>query len=177
MAIWNDIEALAKLARILPYILILFGFVIAASGQFFKSIVDARIGELESVALIAHKSTSPEIKAFLAHSARSGKRLLVIDVGNEIPFKANWLVVTENDQLVSPLMTGQEEIFPTKDKRRFSTEITINADKVTNEYIELRFRVRVRILRGNERSTTPTRGDHREVQIFKRDRFYGGPAL
>lgn len=140
MGIWNDVEALGKLARILPYILIFLGFLVAASGQFFKSIVDVRIRELKSDALVAHKNAKPLIKAFLAHSARSGKKLVVMDTENEIPFKANWLVVTEKNQVVSPIMTGQEEIFPTKDKRRFSAEITINEERVINEYLELRFR-------------------------------------
>ena len=171
VAIWNDIETLGKVARILPYLLIFFGFVVAASGQFFKSIVDARIGELESVALIAHKNTKPVIKAFLAHSARSGKKLLIMDTENEIPFKANWLIVTENDQLVSPFMTGQEEIFPTKDKRRFSAEITINAEKVINEYIELRFRYES--IYSGEMNDPP----HLRGEITERYRFAYGQIL
>ena len=139
MAIWSDIDALGKLARILPYVFILLGFVVAASGQFFKSIVEARIGELESTALTAHKNTKPIVNAFLGHSARTGKKLLVMDAENDIPFKASWYIATENDVLVSPIMMSQVEIFPTKDNRRFSKEITINSEKVTNEYIELRF--------------------------------------
>ena len=94
-----------------------------------------------------------------------------MDVGNEIPFKANWLVVTENDQLVSPLMTGQEEIFPTKDKRRFSTEITINADKVTNEYIELRFRYES--VYSGEMNDPP----HLRGEITEKYRFSNGQIL
>ena len=140
MTYWNDVEALGKIARVLPYILIFVGFVVAASGQFFKGIVETRIGELEAASLLVHKNTTPLVKAFLAHSAKSGKKLLVMDVENEIPFRASWLVVTENDIVVSPIMTGQEEIFPTERKRRFSATIAINAEKVVNEYIELRFR-------------------------------------
>ena len=140
MTYWNDVDALGKIARSLPFILIFMGFVVAASGQFFKSIVEARIGHLETVALLAHKNTTPLVKAFLSHSAKSGKKLIVMDVENEIPFRATWLVVTENDIVVSPIMTDQMEIFPTESKRRFSTTITINAEKVVNEYIELRFR-------------------------------------
>ena len=167
---WNDIEALGKIARVLPYILILLGFVVAASGQFFKSIVDVRIGEIESAALIAHKNTKPIIKVFLAHSARSRKKLLIMDPENEIPFRANWLVVTENDQLVSPFMTGQEEIFPTKDKRRFSTEITINAEKVINEYIELRFRYES-IYSGEMSDPPHLRGEIREKYRFANEQI------
>ncbi len=139
MSYWNDIEALGKIARMLPYVLIFLGFIVAASGQFFKSIVDARISKLETAAQITHKNTRPLIKPFLGHSATSGKKLLVMDTENTIPFRASWLIVTEKDQVVSPIMIGQEEIFPTEDNKRFSAEITINSDKVINQYIELRF--------------------------------------
>ena len=140
MIYWNDIEALGKIARILPYVLILVGFVVAASGQFFKSIVETRIGELKTAAEFVRKNTKPLIKVFLGHSATSGKKLLVMDTKNSIPFSATWLVVTEKDRIVSPLMTSSQEIFPTKDDQRFSAEITINEEQVKNQFIELRFR-------------------------------------
>ena len=95
--------------------------------------------DIEALGKIAHKNTRPLIKPFLGHSATSGKKLLVMDTENTIPFRASWLIVTEKDQVVSPIMIGQEEIFPTEDNKRFSAEITINSDKVVNQYIELRF--------------------------------------
>ena len=54
------------------------------------------------------------------YAVRAGKKLLVIDTENTIPFRASWLIVTEKDQVVSPIMIGQEEIFPTEDNKRFS---------------------------------------------------------
>ena len=139
MTYWNDIEILSKVARALPYILILAGFLVAASGQFFKGIVESRISELQTTASHAHKNTKPLVKGFLAHSATSGKKLLVMDAENEIPFKASWFVVTHNDVVVSPIMLRQQEIHPTETKRRFSSTIVINSEKVVDNYIELRF--------------------------------------
>ena len=171
MAYWNDIEALGKIARMLPYALIFLGFLVAASGQFFKSIIDARIGGLEAAALITRKNTRPLIKPFLGHLATSEKKLLVMDTENAIPFRASWLVVTEKDQVVSPIMTGQVDIFPTEDNKRFSTEITINSERVVNQYIELRFRYES-IYSGELHDPPHLRGE-----IRKKYRFVDGQIL
>lgn len=139
MTYWNDVETLSKIARALPYILIFVGFSVAASGQFFKGLVETRISVLQATALLAHKNTTPLVHAFLAHSATSGKKLIMMDVENEIPFEASWFVATHNDVIVSPIMMSPLEIHPTESKRRFSSTITINSEKVLDHYIELRF--------------------------------------
>ena len=171
MAYWNDPEALGKISRMLPYVLIFLGFIVAASGQFFKSIIDARIGKLETAAQITHKNTRPLIKAFLGHSTTSGKKLLVMDTENAIPFRASWLVVTEKNQVVSPIMTSQAEIFPKEDNKRFSAEITINSEKVVNQYIELRFRYES--IYSGELNDPP----HLRGEISKKYRFVDGQIL
>lgn len=171
VAFWNDIETLGKTARVLPYVLIFIGFIVAASGQFFKSIIDTRIGKLEAAAQSTYKNTRPLIKPFLGHSATSGKKLLVMDTENAIPFRANWLIVTEKNQLVSPFMTSQKEIFPTEDNKRFSAEITINSEKVLNRYIELRFRYES--IYSGELNDPP----HLRVEIRKKYRFVNGQIL
>ena len=172
MAYWNDIEALGKIARMLPYALILLGFLVAASGQFFKSIIDARIGGLEAAALITRKNTRPLIKPFLGHSGtNTGKKILVMDTENAIPFRANWLVVTEKDRIVSSIMTSKIEIFPTEDNKRFSAEITINNERVVNQYIELRFRYES--IYSGELNDPP----HLRGEIRKKYRFVDGQIL
>ncbi len=171
MAYWNDIEALGKIARILPYLLIFIGFIVAASGQHFKSIIDTRIENLEATAQTTHKNTKPLIKPFLAHSATSGKKLFVMDTENTIPFKASWYIVTEKNLLVSPFMTSQIEIFPSEDNKRFSKEITINSEKVLNQYIELRFRYES--IYSGELNDPP----HLRGEIRKKYRFVNGRIL
>ena len=140
MSFWNDIDTLGKIARLLPYAFIVLGFAVAASGQFVKGIFDTRIGNLEEAAESARRNTAPIINPYLAHSAETGDLLLIMDTENSIPYRASWLIVTENDAVVSPLMMEQVEIYPTDQNRRFSNGITVNSERVVNQYIELRFR-------------------------------------
>ena len=97
-----------------------------------------------------------------------------MDTENTIPFKATWLIVTEKDQVVSPLMMSQEEIFPTEDKKRFSTGITINEDRVVNEYLELRFRYES-IYSGELNDPPHLRGEIREKYRFADGRLLAWP--
>ena len=64
----------------------------------------------------------------------------MIDAKNEIPIRARWRIVTDNNQIVSGIMLEDYEILPTQDRRRFSSKANINEAKVVNDFIELRFR-------------------------------------
>lgn len=41
--LWNNAEALAKLARWAPYVFIFLGFLLAVGGQFVRSKLDERV--------------------------------------------------------------------------------------------------------------------------------------
>ena len=139
MIVWNDPEYLAKLSRFVPYIFIGLGFIVAVFGQFAKSKIESRIVDLRNAEQIAIKHTRPLVDVSLGKSDRTGKILLVIIAGNQIPFKTSWHVVTENNMVVSGILLEKPEVFPTEEKKRFLQEVIINDDKVVNNYIELRF--------------------------------------
>ena len=138
MISWNDAEFLAKLVRWVPYALILFGLLIAA-GQFLKIRIDSRIADLRQSEEAERKNTRPVVDASLGNSESKGNILLQIVPSNKIPFKARWLVVTENNQVVSGILLEEPIIIPKDDQERILYEVTINNDKVVNNYIELRF--------------------------------------
>ena len=67
-----------------------------------------------------------------------GKTLLQITAKNDIEFNASWLVTTRNNTVVSPIMTSQFHVVPSATPV-IKTPVTINDDRVIDEYIELRF--------------------------------------
>lgn len=139
MSIWNDIDLLSKIARFVPYSLIILGFLIAISGEFIKTKIETRISKLKSEAKLIMKNTKPELDAFIAKSEKTGKLLLVIDTKNKIPFSADWFVTTEADVIVSGILIEKPVIHPQKSNQRFTHQISIDTTKVKNDYIELRF--------------------------------------
>lgn len=162
---WNDIDVLSKIARFLPYVMIGLGFFVAISGQLIKGLVDGRVSELNSTAELERQNTRPLIDVQLARGETTGRLIIVIDAKNEIPFRADWLVVTTNDRLVSPLMMGKDEFFPTRKNQRFKFYVTLNNEKIVEDYIELRFRYESSFFR--ELGKPP----HLKGEIVKRYRF------
>ena len=138
MRIWSDVDFLSKISRFLPYATLILGFTIAFSGQFLKGIVDIRIAKVREEIEFQRKNTSPLVEVRLGHLSSTGEIVLEVDVKNEIPFEASWLVTTTNNIVVSPIMTEKAKIIPQKEKR-FLYRVTINREKVTDNYIELRF--------------------------------------
>ena len=110
---------------------------------------EAAVSKLESSAaesaraaeaLAALKRTPPKVNAYLATSERSGELLVVMDAENLVPFRARWAIVTEKDRIVAGIMIEDHEIYPTKDRKRFTVKAGINPEQVVNDYVELRFR-------------------------------------
>ena len=139
MVNWNDTESLTKLARWVPYLSIALGFIIAWGGQYAKTRIDARVMFLREREEVTRKNTPPSMDVKLGLSENTGKLMLEISANNEIPFRASWLVATNRDQLVSGILIEKPEIFPTEERRRFIYPVTINDDKVVDNYMELRF--------------------------------------
>ena len=136
---WNDTDFLSKLAKVVPYAFIALGFLFAMGGQFVKTWIDSRVAVLNQRTEAQRKNTPPLIDVQLGNSSRTGKTLLEIQAKNEIPFTARWSVLTTRSGLVSGIMLDDFEAHPTKEKSRFVVKVSINADKVRENYIELHF--------------------------------------
>jgi hypothetical protein len=135
---WNDIGTLERLARWAPYVFIVLGFCVAASGQFVRSTLDSRIATLKHEAETALKRTSPDLDAYLATSEGTGDLLVVIDLKNRIPIRCHWVIVTENNQVVSGDMMQDYELHPSSDLNRFKANI--DDARIVNQFLELRLR-------------------------------------
>lgn len=115
MSVWSDPEFLSRLSRWVPYIFLLMGFAVAASGLWIQTVVENRAEDLR-------KQTPPSLDAYLATSSETGDLRVVFDAKNTAPFYARWFIVTKEDRLISGIMTGDETIHPTKDRTRFIYE-------------------------------------------------------
>ena len=143
MELWNNTTTLEKAATFTPYVFIVLGALVAASGIYLKGVIEKRIDTLVEATSQERKNTPPEMRVVLGTATSRGKdhpgrTLLEIRCENEIPFNARWLVVTREDRLVSPFMTAPMKIVP-EGTPIFKTPIQINAEKVVDDYIELRF--------------------------------------
>ena len=90
------------------------------------------------------KNTSPAMKARLVNVASDGqlvpgRALLEITSQNDIAYNASWHVVTREGRLVSGFMTERVTIVPVATPV-FRARISIQADRVEEEYIELTVR-------------------------------------
>ena len=135
---WNNAESLTPLTKVVPYLFISVGFVVSLAGLFVKTKIDSRILELQENAEKERRNTPPLMDVRLGNSSRE-QVLLEVVARNEIPFKARWLVVTKRNQVVSGILLEEPEIRPAEAKMRFLFDTSINADKVVDDYVELRF--------------------------------------
>ena len=143
MDLWNNTTTLERAAFFTPYVFIVLGALVAASGIYLKGVIDKRIVLLDERANQRAMNTPPQIKVRLGTSTSGGddivgKTLLQITAKNDIEFNANWLVTTRNNTVVSPIMTSQFHVVPSATPV-IKTPVTINDDRVVDEYIELRF--------------------------------------
>lgn len=136
--IWNNVEIVAKLAYWAPYVFIVLGFLVALSGQVARSWLDNRVKTLREAAEWKRRNTPPQLDARLAISDK-GNIFTVIDAHNLIPFRARWLIVTENDRIVTGFMTQDVEFHPTRETKRWKHKANINLGHVSNDFLELRF--------------------------------------
>ena len=74
---WNDIESLQRLAKIVPYIFIVVGFVIAVGGQFAKAKVEDRVKQLQKHAEAQRQAhLLSQLEASRNEVAELGSRIL-----------------------------------------------------------------------------------------------------
>lgn len=83
--------------------------------------------------------TPPKVDAELVR-ASNGEYQVWIKSINLLPFEATWSIVTEKSILVGAVMTGPEAIYPASERPTVRYRVGLQAAKVSNNYIELRFR-------------------------------------
>jgi hypothetical protein len=138
----TDIETLQRLAKFVPYVFIVFGFLLAISGQFVRSRIDDRIKTLEKQADINRKLTPPEVDADIALAQDARKHVIVIKCKNRIPFRADWMINTTKDEVVSGVMLREEEFLPDASRDEFTYNVKLQEDRIREDFLELRFRWR-----------------------------------
>jgi hypothetical protein len=137
VAIWNDIESLAKLARWVPYAFIVLGFALAIGGQYARTVLNDRIDTLKAEAELARKNTPPQVAAWMESDGR-GQIQTKIRVENDVPMNAKCWVVTRNDEIISGIMLHPVELHPTPETRLWRHPQSIQEVKIKNGYLELR---------------------------------------
>ena len=173
MAYWNDMEALGKIARMLPYALIFLGFLVASVWtilQKYNRRTDWRIRGSRTDHAQEHKAPDQAIPRTFRHQPREK------DISNGH---------RERDSVQSTLGSCHRE-GPTsiaihdrsrgkysqrRTTKRFSAEITINNERVVNQYIELRFRYES--IYSGELNDPP----HLRGEIIKKYRFVDDQIL
>ena len=125
------------MARIVPYVFIVLGFIIAVSGQFVQGKISDRVTHLKLKAEDVMKHTPPKVKADIL-AAEDRSLVIVIESENLIPFSSRWLIVTENDHVISGVMLGNVEFHPTKENRKWQYKQQVNKAEIVNDFIELR---------------------------------------
>jgi hypothetical protein len=90
----------------------------------------------------AHKRTRPEMDVYIATHEPTERLLVIVEPRNKVPFELRWIIVTRNNKVVSGIPTDWTKIIPNDQTRRFNQPATFNANKVIDDYIELRFNYR-----------------------------------
>ena len=137
---WNNATTLARVGIYVPYFALLVGTVVTATGIYIKVQFDNRVVELRERAATERKNTPPLISARMGLSSSSGELRLEVNCMNDIPFDTNWTVVTRDNQLVSGFPLEKVRVVPKEDRTRFMYRVSINEEKVVDDYIELSFR-------------------------------------
>ena len=142
MELWNNTTDLERVSAFTPYVFIILGALVAASGIFLKGIIDQRIDILTEISDQEAKNTPPQIEVKLGSAVESdgqvilGRTLLEISPTNDVPFNARWYVSTRDNTLVSAIMTSSVEIVPAATPV-YKVPVHINSDRVIDEYIML----------------------------------------
>lgn len=159
---WDDTALVTGVAKFIPYLSILLGFLITLSGrllqtssnrasyafmavglvvallgQLARSKADARVRLLRATQEQVRRRSPPALDASLATSASDGQLVVVLDAKSLTPFRATWTIVTEKDIVVSGIMLQPREIHPTPENRRFTAKANVERALVTNQYLKL----------------------------------------
>lgn len=136
---WTEADTLEKVAKAAPYVFIALGFLVALSGQYVRSSLDSRIKGLRAEREAARKGTSPQINVQLVRDPQSDQALVAVTALNDIPFKARWLIVTEQDEVVGGVMLQDVEFHPAAGRNTWSYQAGIDMARIRNGLLELRF--------------------------------------
>ncbi|MDE0452915.1 MAG: hypothetical protein OXI90_14270 [Gammaproteobacteria bacterium] len=112
-----------------------------AAGIYFKSRIDNRIDYLHEEAEAERKNTPPSVTARLGNDS-SGQLLLEVVCLNDIPIEASWHVQTRGNTLVTGFQTSAVKMVPNESRKRFLSRISIQDERVVDNYLKLVFRYR-----------------------------------
>ena len=140
---WNGSSVLERAARVTPYAVVLVGALVSANGILVSKAFDWRITFLADEAVQEMKNTPPMVRVRLGSATSNGqitpgRTLLEVTSKNDIEYTAKWHVSTHGGTLVSGFMTQMVKIVPAATPV-FKTAISIQNDRVVDEYIELTF--------------------------------------
>jgi hypothetical protein len=161
---WDSLNSLKAFSKLASWCAVILAFVAGSVGlftliNFFEkgatllSVILAFIsGIFGLLALIADKrkdvlelqfrKTSPELNVSIKTGEESNRLLVVIEPLNKVPFEYDWCIVTENNIMVTSIHLEWGKIIPNESSTFFTTPASIDMAKVTNNYLELRFKYR-----------------------------------
>jgi hypothetical protein len=132
------IAAAAGLAKVIAGVgnvfSIVFAFLSGLAGLSAK-VADRRKHTLED----AHRRTKPEMDVAIKTHEPTGRLLVVVEPRNKVPFECQWIIVTQNNSVVSAIPLEWTKVIPNEQTPRFSQRADFNMGKVVDNYIELRF--------------------------------------
>ncbi|MBI4355877.1 MAG: hypothetical protein HY597_05490 [Candidatus Omnitrophica bacterium] len=137
MWMWNDLEFLSRTGKAIPLISAAAAFLAVVGVQFAGLKINGRVEYLRKQADLERKRTPPKVDVDLALSEK-GNLFVVLQSGNSVPFKANWVVVTKGDKIVGGFMLDWTEHYPTPEKQQWQFKVSVQRDELVENYLELR---------------------------------------
>lgn len=155
---WDKLESIKRFSRWSAWCAIILAF-IAAAASLVEVIADATnvssivIAFLSGIAGLsakvadrrkqtlenAYMRTKPEMDVYIATHTPTDRLLVVVEPRNMVPFEFDWKIVTKNNIIVSGIHLRWGKIVPSDQTPRFTTPATFDANRVIDDYIELRF--------------------------------------
>lgn len=135
--LWNDVEFMGKVARVVPYAFIVVGFLFAMSGQYVQSLITDHVESLKEQVEVQRKHTAPALLSDVA-LVGGNKVKIIISAENDIPVLAKWLFVTKNNQVISGIMMESVRLHPTKASAKWNHTQELQLDRIKDGYVEFR---------------------------------------
>jgi hypothetical protein len=161
---WDSLDSLKIFSKLASWCAVILAFVAGTVGLFTVIDIFEKSATLLAVilafisgicgllVLIADKrkevlemrfrKTSPEVDASIKTGEASGQLLVVVEPRNKVSFEYDWCIVTENNIMVTGIHLEWGKIIPNESRPFFKVLASIDMDKVTNNYLELRFKYR-----------------------------------
>lgn len=125
------------LSKVTTWLAVIFAFLSGITG-IMVVVANKRKEALED----AFKRTPPHIEVAIETGKEDEKFYVIIKPRNKVPFECQWLIVTQNNQVISGVPLDWVKIFPNDKYPFFQHCENINLNSVLYNYIELRFSYR-----------------------------------